>query len=254
MSHYEETDIKTKNILIDVEFTGLDNTYITDNEIVQVKVMDADSGVGVCVNFKASKPVSIFHRVTEGLTGDYKGRTVFSSKEFAKLLRKIGVEPDDRAKFFGYSVSMDKTMLLKYGLDIEIIDLQELLRRNPMYELDLASGCSSMEAAYFLLTGKRPNLKSHLKLSELILIREIYERVVEFKDLNEVLTLMPYGHCSGMPIGQYVSQFRRAADGYRFNNSDLLAKSLTAKIPTYTPTSWTEDDDINEDDDDEDDY
>ena len=128
-------------------------------------------------------------------------------------------------------------MLAKYGVNIEIVDLQELIRRNPKYELALSIGCSSMEAAYLLLTGKKPQLKTHLSLAELSLIREIYQETINFEDLNEHFTLMPYGHCAGMPIRQYVSAFRRAADGYRFNNNDLLAKSLTAHIPAYG-TSW----------------
>lgn len=245
----KETEHKIKNILIDIEFTGLDNTYIKDNEIIQLKLMDADSGDGVCVNYKASKPVSIYHRINERLDGEYKGRTIFSAESFAKALKKIGVGQDDKTKFFGYSASMDQSMLLKYGLEIEIVDLQELVRRNPVYELDLAIGCASMEAAYLLLTGKKPPLRTHLNLSELSLIREIYLKAVDFTELNDFLTLMPYGHCAGMPIRQYVAAFRRAADGYRLNNNDLLARSLTANIPAYVSTPWRDDDDCDDDDD-----
>ena len=140
-------------------------------------------------------------------------------------------------------------------MEIEIVDLQEKLRLNPKYERDLALGCSSMEAAYLLLTGKKPPLDTHLELAELDLVREIYHQVVTFTDCNELLTLMPWGHCAGMPISEYVSEFRRAADGYRYNNDDLLAKSLTAKIPAYVSSSWDDEDefDCDEDDDDEED-
>lgn len=86
-----------------------------------------------------------------------------------------------------------------------------------------------MECAYFLLTGKQ----RHVSVAKLDLVREIYQQVMTFTDCKELLTLMPFGHCPGMPISEYFRDFRRAADGYRFNNSDLLARSLTAKIPAY---------------------
>ena len=60
-----------KNILIDLEFTGLDNSYVSDNEITQLKLMDADTGDGVCSNFKADKPVSLYHKAYCGLEGQY---------------------------------------------------------------------------------------------------------------------------------------------------------------------------------------
>lgn len=238
-----------KNILIDLEFTGLDNTYVQDNEIVQLKLMDADTGNGLCLNFTANKPVSLYHQVYSGLDDQYPGKTLFSAAAFAKALKKIGVKPDDGRTFFGYSVSMDQAMLKKYGLEIEITDLQEKLRLNPKYERDLAVGCASMEAAYLLLTGKKPPLETHLGLGELDLIREIYHAVIQFIDCNELLTLMPWGHCAGMPISQYVSDYRRAADGYRYNNSDLLAMSLTATIPNYVSSPGHDEDEFDHDED-----
>jgi hypothetical protein len=37
---------------------------------------------------------------------------------------------------------------------------------------------------------------------------------------------MPWGDYAGVPIRKYVEEERRRADGYRFNNSDLLAVSM----------------------------
>lgn len=167
-----------RTILIDLEFTGLDNTFVRDNEIVQVKLMDADTGDGTCLNCKANKPVSVYHRVHCGLDGDYPGESLFSAEVFAKALEEIGVKPDDEPEYFGYSVSTDQAMLKKYGVDIEIIDLQDRIRLNPKYERELAVGCSSMEGAYFLLTGRVPPLDTHFVLAELDLVREIYHEVV----------------------------------------------------------------------------
>jgi len=67
---------------------------------------------------------------------------------------------------------------------------------------------------------------------------------------------MPHGHCAGMPISQYTSNYRRSADGYRYNNSDLLAKSLTARIPAYVSQDDDEDEEelYCDDDNDEEDW
>jgi hypothetical protein len=40
---------------IDFEFTGLDNNYIKDNEIIQVKIYDTNKGVKKIINFRSNK-------------------------------------------------------------------------------------------------------------------------------------------------------------------------------------------------------
>jgi hypothetical protein len=70
-----------KHILIDLEFTGLDNTYVKDNAIVQLKVMDADTGKGACRWFRADKPTSLYHQVHHGLECEYPGEAKFSDNE-----------------------------------------------------------------------------------------------------------------------------------------------------------------------------
>lgn len=218
-----------RNILIDLEFTGLDNSFINDNEIIQLKLMNADTGEAILRWYRSSKPVSIWHRVYCGLSGRYPGRSKFSAKQFDNVKAKL-VGPEDDVQYFGYGVSQDKLMLSKYAIDISICDLQERIRLNPQYEAEMAIGCASMEAAYLLLTGRVPPTNTHLELAELQLVREIHNHVVGFENCNELLTVMPWGHCAGMPIGEFVAKFRRQADGYRYNNSDLLAKSLTNAI------------------------
>lgn len=240
-----------KNILIDLEFSGLDNTFIQDNEIVQLKLMAADTGDGIRIDFRATKPVSLYHRLHCGLEGEYPGEASFTAAAFETALERIGVTPESERRYFGYGVSTDTAMLKKYDVKIEIVDLQERIRLNPEYEQQMAVGGSSMEAAYLLLTGNRPPLDTHFGLGELDLIREIYRKVMAFTDCNTLLSVMPYGHCAGMPLAEYVAEYRRAADGYRFNNSDLLAKSLTARIPTRVISHDDDfDDDWGDDDDD----
>ncbi len=76
-----------------------------------VQTKDDGTGDGVCINFRASKPVSLYHRVFWGLEGEYRAETLFSAEAFAESLLKIGVTPDEERQYFGYSVSSDITML-----------------------------------------------------------------------------------------------------------------------------------------------
>jgi hypothetical protein len=234
-----------KNLLIDLEFTGLDNSFVKDNEIVQLKLMDVDNGNFVCVDCTSVKPVSLYHRVFCGRIDDYAGTLVFSTELFNASV-KLLVNTTDDIIYHGYSVQQDLVMLKKYDINIEIVDLQEKMRLNPEYEKILAVECASMESAYFLLTGKVPPLNTHWGSGELDLLREIYQAVEKFADNNELLTIMPWGHCAGMPLEDYVEEYRRAADGYRLNNDDLLAESLTAVIPS--PVPYYNDDDCDYED------
>lgn len=216
------------NVLLDLEFTGLDNTFVADHEITQIKMLCVETGKRVCRHCKTDKPVSVYDRL-QGVTR-YNGKTPFSADLFHACLNKIkAVAP----VYHGYSIAQDRKMLSKYGINIEINDLQEAMRLNPEYETRLAIGTASMEAAYYLLTGEVPNLGNHYAEEEIELIRTVYEKVQEFDPAqqNKFLTVMPWGHCAGMPLDDYIANYRRAADGYRFNNNDLLARSLTHYIP-----------------------
>lgn len=65
----EETKIKAVNpplqqaivvgcALIDVEFTGLDNSVVSDNEIIQVKILNVHNKKSVIKNFNSKKTLS----------------------------------------------------------------------------------------------------------------------------------------------------------------------------------------------------
>lgn len=241
------------NVLLDLEFTGLDNTYIDDNDVTQIKLLCVETGKKLCQNCKTRRPVSVYDRL-QGVT-KYPGRRAFSAELFDWLLKKVRATRE--ATFWGYSVEQDRKMLRKHDIDLQIGDLQEPIRLNPKYESQLAVGCASMEAVYFLLTGEVPCLESHYDEREMDLIQRIYEEVQKFdaEKQNRFLTLMPWGHCAGMPISEYVAGYRPAADGYRYNNEDLLARSLTHHVPVFGGHD-VDDEDWGEDDewDDEDEY
>lgn len=227
-------------VLIDLEFTGLDNTFTTDNEIVQVKMMNTDTGSKIIQDFNTKKPASVYEIVGRGSIPQRGPFPFFSLEQFDRMLTEIGASRTDM--FYGYSVSQDMLMLGKYDINLNISDLQETLRLCPDYELQMATGCNKMELACYLVTGKIPPTNTHYDIKEIYLIAEIYEKCKSLKQ-NDFYTVMPFGHCAGMPIEDYVENFRRAADGYRFNNSDRLSLSLSNAIDAIENLSPCEEDD-----------
>ena len=83
-----------------------------------------------------------------------------------------------------------------------------------------------METCYYLLTGKEIS-PSHGDLEELFPLIEIYKIIYneEIKFHNR-LKYFPWGDQGGMPLAKYCEEYRRKADGYRYNNNDILAKAL----------------------------
>ena len=223
-------------LIVDFEYTGLDNSYIKDNEIIQIKGLDLESGKSVIQNFKSKKEVTAGAHIVTGLTKN-EGLDCFNADNWRKFLNRF---PKKNPKLMGFSVTSDIKMLNKYEVDIYIEDLLDTLRLSP-YEKRLAEEGCSLEATYYIVTGKKPEIQNHGNIDELTLIKEIYESVMSITDngekLNEFLSVMPFGHCRGMPIEEYIWNYRRAADGYRFNNDDLLASSLNY----YTPEDHFDD-------------
>jgi hypothetical protein len=80
-----------------------------------------------------------------------------------------------------------------------------------------------------IVIGEYPPVVSHADISELFLIEKLYEKMQETQ-ADEYMSIVPFGHCAGMSIANYVQNYRRAADGYRFNNSDEFEKALSYEI------------------------
>lgn len=211
-------------ILLDFEFTGLDNTFVTDNEIVQMKAMLLDGNSFLC-NFYSKKPLCAYsfrsHRVER-----YSLAATFSKEIFDRDIAAL-IGEGNIPEYHGFSTSQDIAMLKKYGIEIKIIDLREQLQKSE-FETRISTEGSGLEDIYFIVTGfiKEP---SHNGIEELHLIKELYEKVQTLK-INKFHAAVPYGHCAGMPILSYIARYRRAADGYRYNNSDSFSDSLTNAI------------------------
>lgn len=226
-----------KTAIIDFEFTGLDNGFITDNEIVQAKVCNPDTLRSYCVNFSSTKKISAYGFLSHK-TENYTGCDKFSKEKFELMLQDIQINSND-VIYYGFSTQQDALMLKKYGINIEIKDIREMLQLSS-YEQRMATEGSGLEATYYIVTGKLPELESHSGLDELRIIRELYECAIKIEQRKH-FTVMPFGFCAGMPISKYVLTYRRQADGYRYNNNDTLSESLTSAIEAYEDEADDED-------------
>ena len=229
--------MKQQNIIIDLEFNGLPR-YGFMPEIAQVKMKNLTNGKSVCQNFKTHNKG--FGR---GYYGLIKGEKFFSQKEFYKLLKTIGAS--DKDAFYGFSIKTDKELLSSYNLYLSTyIDIQEQLMLKKKYELPMAMGGRSLEFCYYLVT-KEVVTVDHNSADELAVIERLFYATRGKK--NKYLTVYPWGAEAGMPLDLYINDNRRRADGYRYNNNDILAISLDYCID-QAESSWSFDDEEDDDD------
>ena len=228
--------------IIDFEFNGLPR-YNFKPEISQVKIAKV---IGGTTNIVASKIESYktHKKTTAGsyLTcGKIQGEGYFTKHKFLKLLMEVA-EPSDLAinpetgeillyGLVGFSNKTDWEVLSHYNSRFELenqycyTDIQESLMLSSI-ELKMAKEGRSMETCYYLLTGKEV-APSHGALEELYPLIEMWEIIYNEKiTFHNRLKYFPWGDHGGMPLKKYCEENRRRADGYRYNNNDLLAKAL----------------------------
>ncbi len=221
-----------EKIIIDLEFTGLDNQFINDNEIVEVKLMSLNTSKTACKIFDTKKKIDAGALIKTKI--NQVGATdLFSKEEFHVLVESIKSTTYTDVEFILWRVSLDIKMLGKYDISIpKITDVQELLRLTSL-EQRMAIEGSSLECCYYYLTNNIVDIQ-HNGIDELKYINELYQHIL-FKyvipeKLNQLLNYVPFGAFAGMPISDYVIQERRKADGYRYNNNDLFSRSLDYAI------------------------
>lgn len=210
--------------LIDIEFTGLDNQFINDNEIIQVKIINGEKSI--LKNFNSNKPLSAYVQL-EHKCVKYSDCDFFDNAHFISMLTEIGLSIDN-TDFFGFGVDNDIKMLSKYGVNISVSDIRTHYQLTE-FAYRMATEGSGLEETYFIVTGEYPPEASHSNLSEMLLIKRLFDKMNDFKK-DDFYKCMPHGFCSGMPLEEYVESYRRQADGYRFNNIDLLSYSLSRAI------------------------
>lgn len=228
-------------IIIDLEFTGLDNDFIKDNEVIELKMKNLTNGKTFIKNYYSEKRLSA-HAQLEHKVERYDGDK-FNKMEFIDAMCLIGAEFSD--EYIGFSPQMDEKMLQKYGVSIyDIKDIKEMIMLSK-HEDRLACEGRGLEECYLIVTGKAPDISSHKGIGELLLIEELYNESINLEQKDH-LTVVPWGFAAGMPIEDFVSENRRNADGYRYNNDDIYASALDLYIER--------EDDYYDDDDDDDDW
>ena len=231
--------MKKQKIIIDFEFNGLPR-YGFQPEINQIKMKNLTNGKSVCQNFKTR-----IKGYGQGYYGLIKGNKLFSQAEFYKLLGTIGASEQDA--FYGFSIKTDKELLSSYHIKLSTyIDIQEHLMLKKKYERPMAMGGRSLEFCYYLVT-KEVVTVDHNSADELALIERLFYATRGKKQKH--LTVFPWGPEAGMPLDLYINDNRRRADGYRYNNNDILATSLDYYID-QAESSWSFDDEEDDDDDD----
>lgn len=208
--------MKKQKIIIDFEFNGLPR-YCFRPEIAQVKMKNLTNGKSVCENYKTHNKG--FGR---GYYGLIKGERYFSKKKFYELLKEINAS--DKDAFYGFSIGTDKEVLYYYDLKLSTyVDIQELLMLKKKYEHQMAMGGRSLEFCYYLVTKEVVTI-DHNTADELAIIERLFYATRGKK--QKYLTVYPWGEEAGMPLDEYCYCNRRRADGYRYNNNNILTKSL----------------------------
>ena len=237
------------DIIIDFEFTGLP-TKIHDPEICQMLVKNITNGKSIIKNFKTTIPMTASAIVCCGGDPTKDATEYFDLKLFINTLEEVGASMVD--SFWGFGIKTDKNILREYGIKLpHYYDIQELLQRSDK-ELCIALGGRSLEACYYIVTKQILNT-AHGTTAELEAIEALYKYIDKYLEDNELsthLVYMPWGDYAGVPICEYVKEERRRADGYRFNNNDLLAVSMDHWIEYNEYNDL--DDDLTEDEEDED--
>lgn len=213
-------------IILDLELNGLPK-YNFDPEIVSLMLYNITNGKHYIKTYKTNTPITVGSNICMSWQVDnYNAQTFFNKEEFEIGLNSISATMED--EFYGFSTSLDEQVLTSYGIFFKrntYHDLTELLRLTTTnIERLMAYEGSSIECCYFYITGQRPEF-THGSLDELLAIKEIFDFVSQY-ELSEYYTIYPFGQYAGMPLNLYVIEYRRNADGYRYNNSDKLSESL----------------------------
>lgn len=228
------------DILIDFEFTGLP-TKLHKPEICQMLIKNITNGKSCIKNFKTVVPMTASAIVCCGGDPTKDATEYFDLNMFIDTLEDVGASMVD--SFWGFGIKTDKNVLRDYDIRLpHYYDIQELLQRSDK-EFSIALGGRSLEACYYIVTGNIMNT-AHGTTDELDAIEALYQYIDKYLEDNEISTYleyMPWGDYAGVPIRRYVEEERRRADGYRFNNSDLLAASMDYWI------EYNEYDDLNDD-------
>ena len=98
-----------------------------------------------------------------------------------------------------------------------------------------AMGGRSLELCYYL-GAKEVVAVDHNTADELAVIERLFYASRGKK--QKYLTVYPWGPKAGMPLTIFVENNRRAADGYRYNHTDILSRSLDYYVELDKESEW----------------
>jgi hypothetical protein len=265
MTYYSEQVFEQNervNIVVDFEFNCLPR-WNQQAEICKILLLNTNNNKTYTKVFKTEKPISVGSNICMNWSLDNTNATdLFSESEWYKALsvvldKEVDENIHDEINLFGFGIKTDKEVLSTYVRKISYryyyYDLADFFRlTSKENELLMCNEGSSLECCYYYINQKPLNV-NHGDDSELEAIYNIYQYVENcFINENENwrlhLTIFPFGNFAGMDLIDYCEDYRRQADGYRYNNDDLLSVSITASI-------WEIEKDYNDwDDDDDDDF
>ena len=226
--------MKKINCILDCEFTGLDNGYIDDNEIISISYLIFDDEKNIIEkwykNFSSKKENSVWSFLVNGLKkSDLPENFFFNKEKFMEIFKNYDI--DDDINFIFFAESMDKKMLAKYGIYFidNTEDVQENMRLCRKYEEKMAREGSSLECCYFYIFEKKLEIK-HNKTFE---VEKIFEMILEDEKImarsscdDSYFNFYPFGYWAWMPLYEFCEENRKNADWYRYNNNDILSCSL----------------------------
>lgn len=242
-----------KRFIIDFEFTWLDNSLKSDNEIISMSILDIDNPEKKnCYIFSSDTKNTIGSYLINRITPeDQEWKPKFSWEIFFNILQEYWVNKWEELELYWFWISTDLDMLRRYNILIwyhfkwmyesrfaedpfTYIDLQSQMRLsvdseyNRIYEEDMIINWCGLEVCYQLVTGKE-FIGTHVCTDEVEAILDIYN-IVSKQDKSDYLSYVPFGYMKGQTIQHVIMYNRSSVDWYRFNNDDLLSETYNDYI------------------------
>ncbi len=233
-----------KNLIIDFEFTGLDNKYFDKNEILAFSILDIDNPCKKdCFIFKTDTPNSIGSKLVNQITkNDITVNQKFSAKFFYDVIRDYCWDITD-IWLFWFGISTDKSFMRKYDLywqrwtrdwyNFDYQDISDIVKLIDIkidwltIEEQMLINGNRQEVVYKLLTWK--DLKNHTWTHEVEAQYDMIQ-VMLWQNVRESLKYVPFGWFKWMSIIEYCWEEEKRAYGYAMNNTDIFAISLALQL------------------------
>lgn len=248
--------MKIYRLIIDFEFTWLDNKVTQDNEIISMSIINIDTKKKWNYIFDTKKENELWSFLINWISRkDQLWKKKFSDSIFMDILFEYCKdknwkfefnEKEDKLILYWFWISTDKMMLEKYIKNFEKTitkdykDIQDLIRisnckdiRWVDIEFSMAMNWCSIETTYFLLTWKK--IKSHSWTYEIEALLELFKKCdIENVDTTKFYEYVPFWVFKWMKIKDYAFLYERNAFWYMSSNDDRFSDSISEYMyPEY---------------------